>query len=185
MDIDRRAFLRGRRPRRLIAPPRPPWALNEPVFQQACNRCGDCIVACPSGLLTQGGGGFPEADFSRSHCTFCADCAQACANASRRISPKRQPALSFSPDRPPWLLQAKIGAACLPRRGVLCRSCDEHCEAGAIRFPPRVGGPAQPVIEASFCTGCGECVASCPAQAISMQPGVPQPLSPALEEHPS
>ncbi|MDR0701366.1 MAG: ferredoxin-type protein NapF [Azoarcus sp.] len=171
MDIGRRAFLLGQRPYRLEAPYRPPWAVSEAVFHRACERCGDCIAACPKGLLVQGAGGFPEADFSRGHCTFCADCARACTMAAHKTAARRPPALRFSPDLPPWPLVAVVGAACLPRQGVLCRSCGEHCEVGAIRFPPRPGRPAQPDVDASLCTGCGECVAVCPARAISMRTG--------------
>jgi ferredoxin-type protein NapF len=163
MDQGRRAFLRGR-PRRLAEPLRPPWAASEAGFLQACDRCGDCIAACPTALLVRSGGGFPEADFSRGHCTFCADCVHACADAARK-SALRRPALNFSSR--PWALQAAIGSDCLPRKGVLCRSCDERCEAGAIRFSPRSGGPALPAVESS-CTGCGRCVAACPARAIAM-----------------
>ena len=176
MDTGRRAFLRGHCPHRIAVPLRPPWAVREAVFPQVCDRCGDCIAACPTGVLVRGGGGFPEADFALGHCTFCADCAHACTTAARRkTGPRRRPALDFSPILPPWPLQAEIGAACLPRRGVLCRVCDERCEAGAIRFSPKAGSPAQPVVAADLCTGCGECVAACPPQALSMKPCAPPP----------
>jgi ferredoxin-type protein NapF len=166
MDMGRRAFLRGRA-RRLARPSRPPWAGDEVGFLRTCDRCGDCIAACSTALLARGGGGFPEADFSRGHCTFCADCARACADAARKSArtPVR-PALLFSPGSP-WSLRAVIDSACLPRQGALCRSCEERCEAGALRFSPRPGGPALPVVGPS-CTGCGRCVAACPVQAISM-----------------
>jgi ferredoxin-type protein NapF len=170
MDAGRRAFLRGHRPQRFATPLRPPWAADEMVFSRICQRCGDCITACPTGLLVQGAGGFPEADFSRGHCTFCADCTRACTAAAHKAA-GRQPALLFSPRFPPWPLQAVIGPACLPLQGVHCRTCGEYCETAAIRFSLRPGRPALPGIETSSCTGCGECVAVCPARAISMQPG--------------
>jgi ferredoxin-type protein NapF len=162
MDLGRRAFLRGR-PRRCAEPLRPPWAVNEPRFLRVCDRCGDCLAAGSAALLVRGGGGFPEADFSRGHCAFCADCARARADAARK-SASRRPALLFSSD-PPWSLQARIGPLCLSRQGVSCqgvscRSCAERCEAGAIRFSP-------PVVESS-CTGCGRCVVACPTLAIAM-----------------
>lgn len=167
MDMGRRAFLRGR-PRLPAEALRPPWAGDEAIFLPACDRCGDCIAACSTALLVRGGGGFPEADFSRGHCTFCADCAHACADAARKSVFRKRPALDFSPGAP-WSLRAVVDTACLPRRGVFCRSCEEHCAAGAIRFPPRAGGPARPVVETSFCTGCGLCAAACPSLAISMR----------------
>lgn len=169
MDLNRRAFLRGQRPRWIAVPYRPPWAVSEALFTHTCTRCGACVAACPAGLLARGAGGFPEADFRRSHCTFCMDCVHACVENSRQNTSCQSPALAFSPGFPPWALQPTISTACLPRRGVLCRSCEDHCGAGAIRFAPHPGQSAQPDIDKSRCTACGECVASCPAHAISMQ----------------
>ncbi|MCL2589507.1 MAG: ferredoxin-type protein NapF [Betaproteobacteria bacterium] len=168
--MGRRAFLRGQRLRGTVAVPcRPPWAVDEALFTRICTRCGACIAACPTGLLAQGAGGFPEADFRRAYCTFCTDCACACTKNAQESVPHQPPALTFSPDLPPWELRAAIGTACLPRQNVLCRSCEDHCEEGAIRFTLRQGSPAQPEIMESCCIGCGECVASCPVRAISMQ----------------
>jgi ferredoxin-type protein NapF len=167
--MGRRAFLRGQHSRGVAVPCRPPWAVDETLFTRVCTRCGACVAACSTGLLAQGSGGYPEADFQRAHCTFCTDCAHACAENTRQNAPCQPSALFFSPDLLPWTLQATISTACLPHKGVLCRSCEDHCEAGAIRFAPRQGCPAQPDIERSRCTGCGECVASCPVYAINMK----------------
>ncbi|MCL2644964.1 MAG: ferredoxin-type protein NapF [Betaproteobacteria bacterium] len=175
--MGRRAFLRGQRSRGTpVVPCRPPWAVDETLFTHTCTRCGACVDACPTGLLAQGAGGFPEADFRRARCTFCTDCVHACAQNAKQSSSHRPLALFFSPDLPPWALQATIGTACLPRQGVLCRTCEDHCEEGAIRFAPRKGHPAQPEIAESRCTGCGECVASCPVHVISMQASPPSAL---------
>lgn len=64
-----------------------------------------------------------------------------------------------------------IGEACLARRGVECRVCGEACEAGAIRFPPRRGGVAWPVVELQKCTACGDCAGPCPVAAVSVAQG--------------
>lgn len=69
---------------------------------------------------------------------------------------------------PPADPVAQIGPGCLASRGVDCRICGDHCDARAIRFPPRLGGSPQPVLDAEACTGCGDCVTPCPASAISM-----------------
>lgn len=55
---------------------------------------------------------------------------------------------------------------CLAYGNVVCRSCGEACEAGAIAFRPRLGGAAVPEIDLGKCTECGACVAPCPAKAI-------------------
>jgi ferredoxin-type protein NapF len=46
--------------------------------------------------------------------------------------------------------------------------CGEACDAGAIRFPPRLGGVAAPVVDTTRCTGCGDCLPLCPPQALRL-----------------
>ena len=60
-----------------------------------------------------------------------------------------------------------ISSTCLAARRIECRVCGELCEAGAIRFRPTLGSVAQPVLDATTCTGCGDCVAPCPVGAIT------------------
>jgi ferredoxin-type protein NapF len=66
--------------------------------------------------------------------------------------------------------RARIGSACLARRGVACMSCRDACPEDAIRFTLARGG-ALPAVEPGRCTGCGECALVCPAAAIQ----VPEP----------
>ena len=157
VDISRRGFLGGRS----SAPPplRPPWAGDETTFTARCTRCGDCLSACPQKILLVGAGGYPAVEFSRGECTFCGDCLAAC----------RSGALHREMGAAPWALKAVMGDACLPRQGVECRVCGEFCDGRAIRFPPRVGGIALPMVEAALCTGCGACVAPCPVGAVSIR----------------
>lgn len=153
--VSRRQFLRGDFKSRL-PPQRPPWALAETLFLRACTRCLECIPVCPTGILIVSGG-YPEVNFTRGHCTFCGACAKAC----------RPGALQDSETQIwPWPIKAQVATHCLPQRGVECRVCGEHCEASAIRFSPRAGGPPIPEIDEAACTGCGACVAPCPAAAI-------------------
>ncbi len=158
-NVNRMQFLRadfsGRR-----APQRPPWAQPESTFTEVCSRCGDCIQACPEGLLVAGRGGFPQVDFQRSGCSFCARCVDACAPHALRREHLGQL---------PWLLRAQIGAQCLSNQGIECRSCGEHCDVRAIRFRLTAGRVAHPQLDEQVCTGCGNCVSVCPASAISIQ----------------
>ncbi len=169
MDPRRRSFLRGQvgaaNGAAMRAPPRPPWAIAEAAFAQACTRCGDCVKACPQQVLVVGDGGYPQISFEKRGCTFCGDCVRACAT----------PALSRTMTETPWSLKATIGTACLAAQRVECRVCGERCEAQAIRFRPRLGGVAQPVLDANACTGCGDCVAPCPVGAITVATTIATP----------
>ncbi len=159
VSLQRRGFLSGRA-RSTTFIPRPPWAVPEALFIERCTRCGDCIDACPTRILTKVGGGYPAVDFTRGECTFCGECASCC-----------QPHALWreEADAPAWTLVARIGEACLAPRGVECRICGEACPSGAIRFRPRPGGVAQPSFDAARCTGCGACFAPCPVRAIVLE----------------
>lgn len=155
-SMSRRGFLRGRT-HAVDAPRRPPWALAEAGFVARCTRCSACIDHCPTQILVRADGGYPAVDFSRGECTFCGECASRCEPGALRRT-----------DDAPWTLRARIGEACLSAQGVECRVCGESCPAGAIRFRPRLGGVALPVLETEACTGCGACFGPCPVRAIAL-----------------
>lgn len=150
--LDRRSFLRGR-----IAPRpeavRPPWS-REATITAACTACGACATACPQHIITPDADGRPAIAFS-SECTFCGACAEAC------------PEPVFDLAAPAFGHVAAIGAQCFAARGIVCQSCGDACPEAAIRFRPRLGGPALPEIASDRCTGCGACIAACPAAAIA------------------
>jgi len=155
--VSRRQFMRGdfkaRRP-----PQRPPWALAEEYFLDACTRCGACVPVCPTRIIVVVRG-YPELDFKRGECTFCGACAAACKDGALP-RPDTQ-AL-------PWNIKAQIADNCLAQRAVECRICGDHCAVAAIRFSPRLGGPPVAEVDTGSCTGCGACVAPCPVTAISL-----------------
>lgn len=164
VDRSRRFLLRGALPRRDAPPPpapRPPWALRpDGAFTDTCSRCGDCLRACPRGLLVAGDGGFPEIRFDTAGCDLCGACADACPRGA---------IVRGATGAAPFDTVARIATgACLAHRRVECRVCGEACDARALRVAPRVGGVALPVVDASRCTGCGECVAPCPVRAVSV-----------------
>ncbi len=162
--IDRFQFLRGDFSGRQ-AVIRPPWSVEEDGFIAQCSRCHACIHACPEKTLIKGRGGFPEINFSLGECTFCQRCVEVCETSALRIGLYE-----------PWTIRAEIVSECLTFQGVLCRTCGECCEVGAIRFRPVIGGAEVPILDKDLCTGCGACVAPCPTGAIRM--GTP----PAKEE---
>lgn len=137
---------------------RPPHAASDAEFLAACDRCGDCVAACASGIIVMSGG-YPEVTFSHAGCDLCGDCARACPTAALDAA---------RPAGAAWSHGIAIGDGCLSAQGVLCRVCGEHCEVGAIRFRPAVGGRSRPELDAAACTGCGACVAPCPAGAVAV-----------------
>lgn len=154
-DPSRRSLLRGR-VRSEPSPLRPPWALPEDAFIDLCHRCDACIEACPERILRHDDDrGHPRIDFTQGSCVFCRQCQQACpTSALSTIEPPR------------WL--ARIGRDCLAERRIVCQSCAEQCEQGAIRFRLWIGGVGQPEVMSEACTGCGACVAPCPTGAIEI-----------------
>lgn len=156
MDPGRRNVLRGRLP--ATPPPlRPPAALPESTFTDACTSCGACVDACPENIVVAGSGGYPEIDFTRGECTFCGQCIDACEPQALQ---QNQPVTLD--------VNVTIGDHCLARKNVVCQACGDACEVQAIRFPPRLGAVATPVIDNESCTGCGACVAVCPENAVNV-----------------
>jgi len=156
-DPSRRLFLRARTGSDR-SPIRPPWAVREELFIRQCDRCGDCLPACPDGLLRSGDGGFPVLSFRDGGCTFCRKCVDACHSGA--LSREVFPAID---------LAATIDQSCLATQGILCRACGDECEHAAIRFRPALGGLTRVEVVAADCNGCGACVRLCPIGAIDMQ----------------
>jgi ferredoxin-type protein NapF len=153
--VSRRQFLRGDFKSRRT-PQRPPWALAEEAFLDACSRCGDCVPVCPTKIVFIVRG-FPQVDFKRGECSFCGACVAACKDRAL-----------VRDGREAWTIKAQVADNCFALRGVECRICGDHCPVTAIRFSPRLGGPPVVEIDPGTCTGCGACVAPCPVAALSV-----------------
>jgi len=156
--ISRAQFLRGDFSGRR-QPLRPPWHVNDVEFLADCDRCGQCVAACPEHILQSDQYGLPAINFQQGGCTFCGACAQHCPTG----------ALRYDAERAPWTLRAVIADNCLAFQGVVCNRCAEECEVRAIRLRLVVGGVALPQLTTEQCTGCGACVRVCPATAIVIQ----------------
>lgn len=158
--INRGQFLRGDWRGAKGASLRPPWALEETIFAEQCDRCNDCIKKCPENILISGRGGYPVVDFSIGECTFCEECVDAC---------KPGALLKHQDEAAPWGLTVIIAENCLAKNAVICRSCGEVCDERAIHFSLRPGGVSIPEFDQAACSGCGACVRPCPVQAVSVK----------------
>ena len=153
--VSRRQLLRGQFNAHTQNEIRPPWAKDEALFIDLCSRCGDCITACPEGIISTGSGKFPTVDFRQGECTFCHQCAEVCQHDA------------FHKNTGPWNIVANIKDNCLSKIGVICQSCAEVCDHRAIKFKLQVGGVPSISLDTQQCTGCGACIHTCPKNAIT------------------
>ncbi len=147
---------------------RPPGALEEAPFLEACTRCDDCIKACPHWVIRKAGPemgatleGTPIIIPQENPCLMCAEfpCVAACESGALILSPG-----SF----------VRVGVArvdsdtCYMAQGQPCDYCMVHCPTRpkAIRALDR-GAVAQ--VDEALCTGCGKCAEICPANSISIE----------------
>ncbi|VAX32500.1 Ferredoxin-type protein NapG (periplasmic nitrate reductase), partial [hydrothermal vent metagenome] len=139
---------------------RPPGAITERQFLQACTRCDKCIHACPKdaiqrvpkkmGFLIAGS---PYIDPKKIPCVMCDDlpCIPACPDGALVPPPHN--------DR----MEVKMGYAILDKKNcqaygdTFCQQCVIDCPIpGAI-----IQKDERPIIDKRTCTGCGVCVLSC------------------------
>jgi ferredoxin-type protein NapF len=132
--------------------------VGEVEFVEGCTACGECVNACPEGIIISGAAGFPEVDFRRGECTFCKECIEKCP----------EPVLSAD-TKPLWQLRLVVKDRCLAKRRVVCQTCGDVCDQHAIRFRPRIGDVAVPEVEQQDCNGCGACVSACPDDALVLE----------------
>lgn len=159
---------------------RPPGALDEEAFLEACVRCGECLKVCPTNALqpTMFEAGIegvfsprlvPRIGWCEFNCTLCGELCPTGALA-RLAQPEKHRAVmgkaQFDKER------------CLPfAKGKPCIVCEEHCPVPtkAIRFREaevmNENGEQvtvkQPYLEFDLCTGCGICETRCPVAGES------------------
>jgi ferredoxin-type protein NapF len=139
---------------------KPPWALPEPAFSEACDGCGDCVAACAQNIISITARKRPTLDFSSTGCTFCGDCVTACEPGALQRT--------LDGADSPWGITAQVARNCLATNGTACVRCVEECTEEAIIARPAPGGRTSMQINDDACTGCGMCVGVCPVDALSL-----------------
>ncbi|MBE0536195.1 MAG: 4Fe-4S binding protein [Phycisphaerae bacterium] len=154
----------GARPR----PLRPPGAIDEPTFTSLCTRCGNCLRACPYGIIERDTSGpwtsllTPTLTFENDYCRQdCTRCTEVCPNGAIARMP-----LDAKPN-------AKIGLPrvdmriCLLGEDRECSACRRWCPYEAIRYIfCEENYTLVPVIDPARCNGCGACQAACPTDPL-------------------
>jgi ferredoxin len=166
---------------------RPPGSVDDTKFKGLCARCGNCVNACPSGVIYQdlrlsdpAGLLTPIVRFEKgvieNYDKYCSEdcnaCTQACptgAIASLTLEEKRC--------RPIGLAEVDI-QECLLTQGVMCSACtfEDVCPQNAITTVSPGGSDdmfglqQEVVIDKSKCNGCGACVLTCPVKVIEVVP---------------
>ena len=151
-------------------PIRPPGAVDEEQFTGLCVRCGNCIRACPTGIIKPDSGelgtaGYltPVLSFERAYCLVdCRRCTEVCPTGA--IAP-----LSLAEKKTAVLGLAKVDMSiCVLAEVDQCGVCADRCPYEAIQIVHE-GYTSSPQVDRRRCTGCGACQVACitaPQKAI-------------------
>ncbi len=155
---------------------RPPFAVPEFEFVLQCDRCGECIAACPYQVIfplpmKKGAqvAATPAMDILNKACHLCEQwpCVNACTPHALMIPDTD----SESGDVPHELPLPKMAIAfvntthCLPYQGPECGACAASCPIPQTLCWDK----EQPHIVAETCVGCGLCREACIANPKAIE----------------
>jgi ferredoxin-type protein NapF len=134
---------------------RPPYAKDLSLFDKECINCESklCAKVCDEKIIVIEASGTPIINFTKSGCTFCQDCAEACELGVLSLDEGKESINAT------FLINKD---KCMAHNGSVCFSCKEPCIDDAILFK----GMFEPIIDIQKCTSCGFCLSRCPTNAI-------------------
>ncbi len=156
---------------RLKNPPlRPPGAIKEESFTGQCLRCGNCISACPSGIIhpDTGHAGILgimapvvryENEYCREKCNACTNVCPSGAIKHLNVKEKHEYIIGEA------ILNTQL---CYLVRGINdCNICERCCPFDAIQiYWDDEEYVAFPFVDTLKCNGCGACEFYCPTGMI-------------------
>ncbi len=148
---------------------RPPGAMPEPSFSQACSSCGKCVEACPARCIFLDDPDpvtrqrLPAIEARVSPCVVCEElaCMKACPTGALKLVEKA------ADIRMGWA-EMDFGS-CLrgdDGGGEDCRVCVSQCPMGE----GALGIDGRGLVEVRpGCVGCGVCERACPTEPASVK----------------
>ena len=147
------------------APIRPPGSADEDRFAGLCVRCGNCVRACPAGIIRpdlgqSGVAGFltPVIRFEKDYCREdCRQCTAVCpSGAIGQLSPEQKREASIG-------LATVDMSVCLLKDDRECSACVTYCPFDAVKIEfNEEDYTSTPRVDAAKCPGCGACEVACP-----------------------
>ena len=152
---------------------RPPAALHPDLYNTLCIRCGSCIKACPTKIITHHTGPdnllawmTPEVTFEKGYCLeTCNLCGRVCPSGAINL-------FSVEAKSEIFMATAEIHLEdCLLTNNAECDRCKVSCKYDALEIVPvKQTILMKPEIITEKCVGCGACAVICPVLTIEMKP---------------
>ncbi|MHC4971160.1 MAG: 4Fe-4S binding protein [Planctomycetota bacterium] len=142
---------------------RPPGAIEERAFLEACTRCDDCLVACPQFVIRKAGpeagamAGTPVIVPHENPCLMCQGlpCIERCGTGALVRGERTRIGLA-----------TVTAARCYMALGQPCDYCVVACPETPAAISVARGEAAR--VDVERCTGCGCCAQICPPGAIAI-----------------